>query len=157
MSKKFKIFILYKIFSSLIFTRGIFLLFLLQEKNMTFLEVSTYQAIFFISTTLFEMPTGVIGDKFGKVNSLLIGSVLLTLQPILVLLMPSGNVLLLFGCAALQALAYTFISGSDGALLFEILESEDNKERYLSINARLLSLSSIILGGAILIGGIISK
>ena len=157
MSKKFKIFILYKIFSSLIFTRGILLLFLLQEKNMTFLEVSTYQAIFFISTTLFEMPTGVIGDKFGKVNSLLIGSVLLTLQPILVLLMPSGNVLLLFGCAALQALAYTFISGSDGALLFEILESEDNKERYLSINARLLSLSSIILGGAILIGGIISN
>lgn len=148
---------LYKLFSSLIFTRGIFLLFLLQEKNMTFLEVATYQAIFFVSTTLFEIPTGVIGDKFGKVNSLLIGSILLTLQPILVLLIPSGNVLLFFGCAALQALAYTFISGSDGALLFEILENEDNKERYLSINARLLSLSSIILGGAILIGGIVSN
>lgn len=157
MSKKFKIFMLYKLFSSLIFTRGIFLLFLLQEKNMTFLEVATYQAIFFVSTTLFEIPTGVIGDKFGKVNSLLIGSILLTLQPILVLLIPSGNVLLFFGCAALQALAYTFISGSDGALLFEILENEDNKERYLSINARLLSLSSIILGGAILIGGIVSN
>ncbi|GHU36570.1 MFS transporter [Bacilli bacterium] len=157
MSKKFKIFMIYRIFSSLIFTRGIFLLFLLQEKNMTFLEVSTYQAIFFISTTLFEIPTGVIGDKFGKVNSLIIGSVLLTVQTILVLLMPSGNALLLFGCAALQALAYTFISGSDGALLFEILENEDNKERYLSINARLLSLSSAILGCAILIGGIISN
>ncbi len=77
MSKKFKFFMLYKLFSSLIFTRGIFLLFLLQEKNMTFLEVATYQAIFFVSTTLFEIPTGVIGDKFGKVNSLLIGSILL--------------------------------------------------------------------------------
>lgn len=65
--------------------------------------------------------------------------------------------MLFFGCAALQALAYTFISGSDSALLFEILENEDNKERYLSINARLLSLSSIILGGAILIGGIVSN
>lgn len=156
MSKKFKIFMLYKLFSSLIFTRGIFLLFLLQEKKMTFLEVATYQAVFFIATTFFEIPTGVIADKFGKVNSLLIGSALLTLQPILVLLIPSGNVLLFFGCAALQALAYTFISGSDGALLFEILENEDNKERYLLINARLLSLSSVILGGAILIGGIVS-
>ncbi|CCK18624.1 hypothetical protein BN193_00180 [Lactococcus raffinolactis 4877] len=43
---------------------------------MTFLEVATYQAIFFIATTFFEIPTGVIGDKFGKVNSLLIGSAL---------------------------------------------------------------------------------
>ena len=65
--------------------------------------------------------------------------------------------MLFFGCAALQALAYTFISGSDSALLFEILENEDNKERYLSITARLLSLSSLILGGAILIGGIVSN
>ena len=93
MSKKFKFFMLYKLFSSLIFTRGIFLLFLLQEKNMTFLEVATYQAIFFVSTTLFEIPTGVIGDKFGKVNSLLIGSILLTLLVLMMnILIPPGIV-----------------------------------------------------------------
>lgn len=54
--------------------------------------------------------------------------------------------------AGLEAVAYTFISGSDSALLYQMLASRKMEDQYLKINSRILAAQSAVMGGAIFIG-----
>lgn len=147
-------FLLYSIFSSFVLTRGVFLVYL-ASKGLSVLEVSAYQAIYSLSTTLLEIPTGFVGDKFGKKKSLLLGNILLSLQAFFMII--NNNHIFFMILATMEALAYSFISGSDSALLYEIIKTDNNEEKYLKVNSRLLSIKSITTGLALLVGSIIAK
>lgn len=146
----------FSILSSFILTRGVFLVYL-ASKGLSVLEIASYQAVYSIFTTFFEIPTGYLGDKIGKKSSLIIGSTLLVLQ--VFFMMINNNHFLFMVLAAMEALAYTFLSGSDSALLFEIIKSDGKKndEAYLRVNSRLLSIKSVVTGTALLIGSVIAK
>ncbi len=151
-NKNLILYVLFVIFSSLIFTRGVFLIFL-YNKGMNFFEVSMYQAIFFIVTSIAEVPTGYIGDKYGKQKSIIIGLLLLSINAIFMIV---NNFLVVFYILAMiDAIAYAFISGSDRALLYEILEKMDIKDKYLKINSYIMAIQSIVTSTAIFLGGII--
>ncbi len=143
------LFCIYTIFSSFILTRGIFLVFLL-EKGLSMFEVSLYQSVFFISTTIFEVPTGYIGDRFGKEKSMIIGLLLLSANSIFMTVNTIPFLLLVL--ASMDAIAYSFISGSDRALLYEILEKTSDEEKYLKINSRVLVIQSAVTGLAVFTG-----
>lgn len=69
-------YVTYAFISSLILTRGVFLIYL-ASVGLSVFEISIYQSVFFISTSILEVPTGYIGDKIGQKNSVLIGTVFL--------------------------------------------------------------------------------
>ena len=55
--------------------------------------------------------------------------------------------------AGLEGFAYTFVTGSNSALLYDILKREHTENDYLKINSKVLSLESLTIGISIFIGG----
>lgn len=104
------------VLAGFVLNRGVFLLFL-AEKGMSVTEIALYQALFNIATVVLELPTGLIGDFFGKKVSIQVGVLLLFFHTTGMLLL-SGPFLVVL--SLVEALAYSLQSGSEQALLYEI-------------------------------------
>ena len=139
------------VLTGFVLNRGVFLLFL-AEKGMSVTEIALYQALFNIATVVLELPTGLIGDFFGKKFSIQVGVLLLFFHTAGMLLL-SGPFLV--ALSLVEALAYSLQSGSEQALLYEIARNAGQGERFLTINARLLAAQSIATGVAIVLGSFI--
>lgn len=139
----------YAYISSFILTRGVFLIYL-ASVGLSVFEISIYQSTYFISTSILEIPTGYIGDKIGKKKSILIGTILLGFHALLMYINKLFFVFLIL--SIIEALAYSFISGSEGALLYEILKDLKLEEHYLEINNKILSGRSISTGISLILG-----
>ena len=126
------------VLAGFVLNRGVFLLFL-AEKGMSVTEIALYQALFNIATVVLELPTGLIGDFFGKKFSIQVGVLLLFFHTAGMLLI-SGPFLV--ALSLVEALAYSLQSGSEQALLYEIARNAGQGERFLTINARLLAAQS---------------
>ena len=120
---------------------------------MSVTEIALYQALFNIATVVLELPTGLIGDFFGKKLSIQVGVLLLFFHTAGMLLL-SGPFLVVL--SLVEALAYSLQSGSEQALLYEIARNAGQGERFLTINARLLAAQSIATGMAIVLGSFIA-
>ena len=149
-SKNLLFYILYTFLTSIALTRGIFLLFL-THKGLIVSEVALYSIVLNISITVFEIPTGYFGDKFGKRNSLILGCFLLAFHSFAMML--SQNPITFIFLAGVEGFAYTFVTGSNSALLYDILKIEHTENNYLKINSKILSLESLTIGISIFIGG----
>lgn len=141
------------VLAGFVLNRGVFLLFL-AEKGMSVTEIALYQALFNIATVVLELPTGLIGDFFGKKFSIQVGVLLLFFHTAGMLLL-SGPFLVVL--SLVEALAYSLQSGSEQALLYEIARNAGQGERFLTINARLLAAQSIATGMAIVLGSFIAQ
>ena len=149
-NKNLLFYTLYTFLTSIALTRGIFLLFL-THKGLTVSEVALYSIVLNISITVFEIPTGYFGDKFGKRNSLILGCFLLAFHSFAMML--SQNPITFIFLAGVEGFAYTFVTGSNSALLYDILKIEHTENNYLKINSKILSLESLTIGISIFIGG----
>jgi len=82
-----------------------------------------------VSMFVFEIPTGIFGDKYGRRNSIIIGLFLLFIMSILLVFAHSLwyflFIMILFGFAV------TFTSGSDEALIYDSLK-EEGKEKEMN-------------------------
>lgn len=141
------------VLAGFVLNRGVFLLFL-AEKGMSVTQIALYQALFNIATVVLELPTGLIGDFFGKKFSIQVGVLLLFFHTAGMLLL-SGPFLVVL--SLVEALAYSLQSGSEQALLYEIARNAGQGERFLTINARLLAAQSIATGMAIVLGSFIAQ
>lgn len=149
-NKNLLFYTLYTFLTSIALTRGIFLLFL-THKGLTVSEVALYSIVLNISITVFEIPTGYFGDKFGKRNSLILGCFLLAFHSFAMML--SQNTITFIFLAELEGFAYTFVTGSNSALLYDILKRQHAEDDYLKINSKILSMESLTIGISIFIGG----
>lgn len=59
--------------------------------------------------------------------------------------------------AALEALAYAFMSGADQSLLYELMQNDNDEDRYLQVSSRLMAAQSVISGVAIALGALIAE
>lgn len=141
------------VLAGFVLNRGVFLLFL-ADKGMSVTEIALYQALFNIATVVLELPTGLVGDFFGKKFSIQVGVLLLFFHTAGMLLL-SGPFLVVL--SLVEALAYSLQSGSEQALLYEIVRNSGQGERFLTINARLLAAQSIATGVAIVLGSFIAQ
>lgn len=100
-----------------------------------------------ITIMLFEVPTGVVGDRYGHRVSILAGLAIEILA--LIILVTVQQKALVIGSYLLIAIAYTFQSGSDTALLHNL---SSNFKRDLSNNQSIrkvaIALASFMAGFA---------
>jgi len=68
----------YKLFTSLEITVPIYVLFLL-ENNLSMTQVMILQSFYTFLIFIFELPSGVFADLYGRKNSLIFSSIFLTL------------------------------------------------------------------------------
>ncbi len=119
------------------------------DHGITMSVVVFSQAFYSVSQFLFEVPTGVLADRFGQKTSVLIGYTLEALGILTVVLWPTT--LGLYACYAIGGLAASFLSGSEEVILFEACKKE--KTKYAQVYGAFLSnitfgmMLSALLGG----------
>ena len=118
-------------------------------KNLSFGEIGILFAVFSISGFIFEIPTGYLGDKFGRKNSVMAGLIILAITSFIWTLLSSTFSFAIF--AAIWMLGLAFISGSFDGYIYDYLKSKNQEGSY----DKLLSLSGTTSYFAGAIGSII--
>lgn len=113
------------------FTHGIWAAFLL-FKGFSLLDVGVFETVFHLSSLVFEVPTGVFGDLFGRKASRLMGGLSYAIYIALMLL--TSNYLLLIVAFILCGMSYTFESGSGDALVYDSLKEIKLEHRFMRVN-----------------------
>ena len=106
---------LHMFFRNTNFTHGIWVAFLL-IRGFSLLDVGVFEMIFHISSLTMEVPTGVIGDLYGRRTSRLLG--IFTYFIYIGIILFSTNYLLLVIGFIFCGISYTFESGSGDALVY---------------------------------------
>ena len=130
---------------------------ILAARGYSLVEIGIAETVFHITSLLFEIPSGVLADVFGRKKMLIVSSMMQMI----------GNIVMIFSnnlftvCLALSffALNYNFASGTGDALAYDSLKLakiEEKFEKYESnqlIIYRLCSgISTLCAGFALFIG-----
>lgn len=108
-----------------------------------------------ISSSVFEVPTGIISDMVGRRRTMMLGSIASTLCVLLWAIGGSFAVLALGSVFA--GLGTAFFSGNNNAFLHDTLKQEGMVEEYSHFLGRTSSLFQVGLGTSALIGGFFAE
>ena len=106
---------------------------ILAARGYSLMEIGFAETIFHITNLIFEIPSGILADVFGRKNMLIVSNIMRM----------TGNIIMIFSCnlfivcisIAFHALSYNFSSGSGDALAYDSLKMADNVgyfEKYAS-------------------------
>lgn len=130
---------------------GIYLLWWVQERQLSPAVVAAALAAGDIALAIFELPTGWIADRLGHRVSLIAGS---TVQLLGMLCCWCGRGLPgLVAASLLVALGDAFRSGADQALVYRSCVALGRADDFQAIEARTRALQQVALVALVLIGG----
>ncbi|MGC9331397.1 MAG: MFS transporter [Bacteroidales bacterium] len=126
-----------------------------QANGLGMREVLLLQAVYSITIVILEIPSGYAADTWGRKSTLVIGAVLGTL----------GFVVYSFSygfwgflmAEMVLGTGQSFISGSDSAMLYDTLLSQNKQHQYLKLEGRVLSMGNFAETLAALAGGALAE
>ena len=106
---------------------------LLAARGFSLAEVGIAEGVFHVASLLFEIPSGVISDVFGRKKSMILSQCMSLLSAFLMVFSES----LLGVCVSLiaSALGYNFASGAREALAYDSLKTAGQEDRYLAYSS----------------------
>jgi MFS family permease len=151
-NKNIMLLYLFSFFKNLQFFGAVSVPFYLHRVGLDYTGMFLLEAIFSFSMILFEIPTGVVADRWGRKRSLLSGSFffgagfflfgIFTSYPILVF----AEIICAFGM--------TLLSGADRALLYEMLKNGHEEDRAVKVLARYDAFSTAAMFLAFPVGSV---
>ncbi|WP_321111660.1 MFS transporter [Halorussus salinisoli] len=141
---------LYKATKAVEFYRPVMYLFFLAQ-GLSFTQIALLEAAYNVTTVLGEVPTGYVGDRIGRRNSLLVGTGLIAVT--LVGIGFSGSFLALVGLYVCWSMGYNFRSGSEDAWLYDTLTDDLSADQFSRVRGRGESVSLLTGVVAAVIGG----
>ncbi|MFW5805631.1 MAG: MFS transporter [Bacteroidales bacterium] len=126
-----------------------------QENGLGMREVLTLQAVYSVAIVVLEIPSGYVADTWGRKTTLIIGAVLGCLG-FVVYSFSYGFAGFLIAELVL-GVGQSFISGSDSAMLYDTLLSQNKQSSYLKYEGRVLSLGNFSETLAALAGGALAE
>lgn len=87
---------------------------ILAARGYSLVEIGLAETIFHITSLIFEIPSGVLADVFGRKNMLIVSSLIRLVGNVIMIF--SGNLFMVCASLAFQAVSYNFASGSGVAL-----------------------------------------
>lgn len=117
---------------------------LLAARGFSLVEIGIAEGVFHIASLLFEIPSGVLSDVFGRRTSMVMCRLMGLISSLLMAAsqgLPGVCLSLIFG-----ALGYNFESGAREALAYDSLKAHGKEERYLRYSA--LDMTIYRVGGA---------
>lgn len=143
---------LYKASISFGFFTSIFTLYLLY-RGLDFTEIALLNTVYAVVTVAAEIPTGYVGDRIGRRNSLIISSIFMTLSIIGYALARSFFTLMILHI--MWALSLTFRSGTGDAWLYDTLKAELGEDKFAHIRGRAESVNSVVTVVTIFVGSVL--
>lgn len=126
-----------------------------RDLGFSFTQIASFTSAMMISLFIFEVPTGVVADLFGRKKSVFIGLVISGIAPIVISMTEQYSIILL--CYVLIGLGITFISGAEEALIVDNLKYHGRddlvKEYYMKMSS-FMGLGTVV---AFLLGAFIVK
>ncbi len=121
-----RVLFLVRLFSNMAFANSIVALFL-QDRGLSFLHMFLLESIISATILVFEIPSGVWADRWGRRRMIVVSMWLLTVSSIIFALAHSFWVFALE--SALFGSSVAFLSGSDSALVYETLAARADRDR----------------------------
>jgi len=144
---------IYNFLLQLNITSAIWVLYL-AFRGMSLVEIGLLESVYHITGVLFELPTGVIADVYGKKFSVITGRIVSVISCILMI---TSDSFLGFAIAfSLSSAAMNLNSGAAEALVYDSLKELGEEEQYKKIWGNLAFVMSIAQGLAVLLGGILA-
>lgn len=110
-------------FMSLFFVSPV-AIFFYKERGLDLLQILMLESILALFIFLFEVPTGIFADKFGRKNSIVAGVAVFFVETVMMIF--AKGFLMFAVIFALTGIAVTFMTGSVEALIYDALK-EQNK------------------------------
>jgi len=130
---------------------------ILAARGFSLAQIGFAETVFHIVSILFEIPSGVLADVFGRKKTLVISCLMRIAGDIVMIF--SNNFAMVCISIGLHALCYNFASGSGDALAYDSLKSvgqEEKFDRYASNQLVIYrvceGLSTLTAGFALVIG-----
>lgn len=121
------------------------------DKGLSLTEVIFSTAtVAYITTALFEIPTGAYSDMIGRIKSLVVTSIL-SIIVLLIFIFSNSLVGISIG-GFIWGLSFTFSSGTAASLLFDTLKEEKREKEYKKIRGKSLSIAFFLLAITSIIG-----
>ena len=109
----------YIFFAQLFFDRALWVIYL-GDRGMSFGQIGLLEAFLHLAIVLFEVPTGMIADLYGRKASLLIGNLFSLFYGLFMLI--SGTFSMFTLAFLSMGLMITFHSGAEQAFAYDTLE-----------------------------------
>lgn len=130
---------------------------ILAARGCSLVEIGIAETVFHITSLIFEIPSGVFADVFGRKKMLIVSTIMRMIGNIIMIL--SNNIFMVCMSISFMALTYNFSSGSDEALAYDSLKlarMENRFEKYVSNQLMIYRLcsgiSTLCAGFALTIG-----
>ncbi|WP_072890961.1 MFS transporter [Tepidibacter formicigenes] len=140
------------------FTRIINILFVTQYIKFNLIQYAMLQSVFSLSQFIMEVPSGFLSDYFKKKTVTIAGLVMSAVTQIIIcssLVLNSASPFWILTFAyMIEGFARAFISGSDEALFYEKIKECNLEKSYEKIIGRGQLISSISVGMATFLGGV---
>lgn len=130
---------------------------ILASRGYSLVQIGIAETVFHITSLLFEIPSGVLADVFGRKRMLLVSTIMNMLGCFVMI----GSDNLVHVCIAITcfALSYNFASGSGDALAYDSLKLANRQDEYAKYESNQLiiyrlseGISTLCAGFAIRIG-----
>lgn len=144
----------YIFFAQLFFDRALWVIYL-GDKGMTFGEIGLIEAFLHLAIVLFEVPTGMVADLYGRKVSLIFGNVFSLLYGLFMLISGSFS---MFTLAFLSmGLMITFHSGAEQAFAYDTLKNEGREKEYTKVFGNMTAIALLSLSLAKFLGGFMAE
>ena len=145
----------YDFMKNFTFFSGVLVPFFTIWGGISFAQIMILQAIFTFSMFLFEIPTGVIADKFGRKTSLILSGLV---TEIAALVYASYANFWIFALGEiLWAVGSALASGADSALVYDSLKQIKKENKSKSIFNRIESIGLIAMMISAPLGSLVAK
>lgn len=125
---------------------------LLAARGFSLVEIGIAEGVFHVASLLFELPSGVISDVFGRKKSMILSQCMFLLSSLLMAFSEGlAGVCVSLVCSAF---GYNFASGSREALAYDTLKSGGREEEYLRYSSTEFTIYRIGNASAILCAGL---
>ena len=115
-----------------------------QERGFSLTQYTILDAVWYASTLFFEIPTGVVTDRYGRKISLLVAVLVQSLSLFIVAYAHTFSVM--FIAYVLWGFGSSFETGTHDALIYDSLDQINKASDYRKVRGRMASLA--ILAGA---------
>ncbi len=126
-----------------------------QDNGLKMFDVFLLQGIYSVAIVFLEIPSGYLADKWGRKNTMIIGSFLGTLGFVVYSLSFGFWGFLI--AEVILGIGQSFISGSDSALLYDSLKYQNKQNDYMKLEGRVLSVGNFAETLAAIIGGLLAS
>lgn len=99
-----------------------------QYWGLTFSQITIVKTLTFISTVIFEVPSGYLGDRMGYKKIVQLGTVALIVSCMGNAFLSSFNLFCIWG--VIWGIGVALLSGTDEAWYYSFLKSQDKEEEY---------------------------